>query len=172
MPRLQIARSLFALTASRYAPTRVCSRRTRARLFASRHRENKFRRRETRKEEIEEGGRADAKKGRKKKSGPRQMLYRRDQLEATRDGVVSSIPITFHPVGSAECIGRGARFTVTFYPFFALSSSTANDVLRETPSKCDVVFIDVAEIYADFVGRIRYSRVNVALCPRIIMTNY
>lgn len=65
------------------------------------------------------------------------MLYWRDQLEATRDGVVSSIPITFYPVRSAECISCGARFTVTFYPLFTppFPPSTDDALCVETSPK-------------------------------------
>jgi len=122
------ALSLFALTASWYAPTRVCWVNSCSSLYICRRRKNRFHRgQEEKKEEIETDARKRGRRGgrdertdaaKKIEKIPRQMLYRVYEInvETTCNGVVSSIPIIY--LLSPQVQRRDAFHMVIFYLFF------------------------------------------------------
>lgn len=145
--RLQIARSLFVLTASWSAPTRVCSANSCSPLCIRRHRENRFRRWETRQRDGgRRGGRADVKKKKVEKAWASTDVVptRSSRSDARWSCLVYPNYLLSRQV--AECISCSACFTVTFYPppHPALMTHCASKRRRNTSR--DVVFIDVAEI--------------------------
>lgn len=160
------------------APTRVCSRRTCARLFASRHqRENEFRRREHKKgrDRGRQGGRADArKKVEKVRTSTDVVPVRSTRSDARWSCLVYPNYLLSRQVRRVHG-SRRARFTVTFYPFSSPPLSllhgwwrTARRHAATETRLVDVVFIDVAEIYADFAGDF-VTAWRMSRCVRVLL---
>lgn len=151
----------------------TCLLGTRARLFASAAAGEQVSSKgdKGRRDRGRRGGRADAKKKVEKARASTDVILAR----STRSDARWSCPVYPNYLLSRQIRMHRLHFTVTFYPFFRLPLPTVDDALHvETPPKrVSSMSLSTSQRYTWITqGELCYSMANVALCPRIIMTNY